>query len=448
MTARPKTTSKQHRTLAAFSAVAAAAIAAHVEPAFALVGDSKQAIGLDGSFRSLGGLVRQIDPPLPDPQAHDVDGISLTLLRLVVSGHPSDFLFYEIHGVQSVNASSQDAGPQNGASSNRGVGLFGLTPQDNRYQALDASWNWHQDENVTASLWLDRVNAKLKFPGFDLTVGRQAISFGKAYFWNPLDVFLPFDARQFDRDYKAGVDAARFDLPFTRFSGFNIVGAMGRTLTTQGSYRPGYEAWDASWLGSAVLGRLYATWKGWDFSAQGGKIYGGYQAGGAFVGDLKFLQLRGEAAYFLADGKMRPLIDDHATAVAGVGHRFENTLDLQVEYLFNGGGHSKHFDLAFLRLLNGEILQMSKNVVGLRGTYELLPILVGSMGVLLSATNSPSASLQPGLDWSVSDNINWIFGAVINLGEHPDGRSPLGLGIKSEFGASADIYYTQIKWYF
>ena len=79
----------------------------------------------------------------------------------------------------------------------------------------------------------------------DLTAGRQAITFGKAYFWNPLDVFFPFDSSQIDREYKPGVDALRIDVPLGAFSGLNLVGAAGRTDAKAGGSR----------------GRLAADWR-------------------------------------------------------------------------------------------------------------------------------------------------------------------------------------------
>ena len=66
------------------------------------------------------------------------------------------------------------------------------------------------DNSFLTAEWAELYESKeaaFRFAG--LTIGRQAVSFGKAHFWNPLDVFLAFDPFQFDRDYKPGVDAQR-----------------------------------------------------------------------------------------------------------------------------------------------------------------------------------------------------------------------------------------------
>ena len=105
---------------------------------------------------------------------------------------------------------------------------------------MDATTDWLQRSSQAASLWLDRPERpRCALPRADVTVGRQAITFGKAYFWNPLDEFLPFDARQIDRDYKAGVDAVRVDIPTSPFSGVNVVVAPGRSSTPRGDIGAG-----------------------------------------------------------------------------------------------------------------------------------------------------------------------------------------------------------------
>lgn len=60
---------------------------------------------------------------------------------------------------------------------------------------------------------LDRFNLQIKLDAGDLTIGRQAITFGSARFINPSDIFLPFDIRTFNQEYRFGVDAIRFERP-------------------------------------------------------------------------------------------------------------------------------------------------------------------------------------------------------------------------------------------
>jgi len=185
----------------------------------ALVGETEGTFGLDGSLRIIGALIHNYDFPPFFGKDNNTDEYSQTILRLTAGGRPNDRLTYEIHLLQSLTYFSARAAP--------GAGAFDLTAGKSRYRALDEAWDWLSEDKTTASLWFDRFNLKIALPSADITLGRQAITFGKAYFWNPLDVFLPFDPNQFDRDYKAGVDALRFDIPLGNFSGFTLVGVLG-----------------------------------------------------------------------------------------------------------------------------------------------------------------------------------------------------------------------------
>ena len=49
---------------------------------------------------------------------------------------------------------------------------------------------------------------------------------------------------------------------------------------------------DASWFGSALLGRLTTHHRGWDGVVQGGKVYGGAEVGAGLVGELLGIEVQ------------------------------------------------------------------------------------------------------------------------------------------------------------
>ena len=59
-----------------------------------------------------------------------------------------------------------------------------------------------------------------------VTLGRQAIGWGVAYFWPTLDLFSPFSPERIDRDYKSGVDAVRATIALSAYSELQLVGAV------------------------------------------------------------------------------------------------------------------------------------------------------------------------------------------------------------------------------
>jgi hypothetical protein len=412
--------------------------------AWALLGDTESDFGLDGRLSTTNALVDNYDF---DPFFGDknTDQSSQNLLRLIAEGKPTEQLSYEVHGIQSYTYSSAGDGTESP--------IFGTSGADRRYRALDTTWDWHESDNSVASLWLDRFNTKSALPWADITCGRQAITFGKAYFWNPLDIFLPFDPRQFDRDFKAGVDALRLDIPLGSFTGINLITVAGRELDSSGEFIDDGTL-NASWYGSAVLGRMFTTLQGWDLALQGGKIYGGYQLGTGLVGEIGPIETRAEAAYFWArDSEPLPaplegdLVEDAFTAVVGFGHRFDNTLTVEFEYFYNGAGASDDLDESFVRFRSGSTLQMSRHLSGLLVSYEFLPIITGQLTALYS-WEDPSAQMQPILTWSPSDNTEVLVGASINFGDRPGQSSAGQPQLQSEFGTFPDFYFMEFKLYF
>jgi len=413
---------------------------------WALTGDSNGPFGLDGSFRTIALGLDNYDFEPFYGESNDSDFMSLSLLRLTAAGRPKEWVSYEVHLAQGLTYSTTSTAPSAPGA--------GLVPSAVRYQALDLASDWLEDGHAVASLFVDRLNARLSLSWVDITAGRQAITFGKAYFWNPLDVFLPFDPRQFDRDYKAGVDGLRFDVPLGDLSGLNLVAVAGREVDAQGSYVGDDDAWHSSWYGSSLLARAFTTVGGWDLAAQGGKVYGGHQVGGATSGEIGPIAVRLEAAWLAADG-FRPLpsglsgelVEDHLQAVLGLGHRFENSLQIETEYFYNGAGEANDLDAAMYRVVTGTTTNVSRQLLGTLVSYEFLPVLTGRIASLVSLSDS-SFQVQPSLSLSVTDEVDLLFGVMVNSGDRPTGASFLRPELQSEFGAESNIVYLELKAYF
>jgi hypothetical protein len=427
----------------------AAALIVRPLPARAQTGTASGAdrIRFGGSLRTLGAGVQ--GRTATGSAAPGEGGLfDQTVLRVTAEGRPAEWMAFEFHLVQSYAYSSAVTGLEAASP-----GGFGLVAGDTRYRALDATADW-RSRRQAASLWVDRSNVKLTLPGADVTIGRQAISFGKAYFWNPLDEFLPFDARQVDRDYKAGIDGLRLDVPHGPFSGVNLVAAAGRELTPEGAYRGGPATAGVSWYGSAVLARYFTTRHGWDVSAQGGKVYGGYQLGGGVVGELQLLEIRGEAAYLWAMPSLPlpqplsgPLIDDHFMFVGGVGKRFPNTLWIELEHFHNGAGDPRHPDAALVRFLSGASLNMGREITGMTFSYDVLPLLTGQLAALHSWSDG-SSQIQPTFTYALSGNGDLVAGMAVGIGPAPLAGEGAPARLRSEFGSFPRAYFAELKLYF
>lgn len=405
-----------------------------------MLGDPDGPAGLEGSFRTIPLYLDNEN--LPDLLgADDVERRLMNTLRLVLSGRPRRSIAYEAHGLLNVERRDGGGGPFDpaGAVIEGGGG---------RYRAMDLTYFTDGDEEWTADLSADRLLFRHSRGRADLTVGRQAVTFGKAWFWNPLDLFAPFDPRTFDRDYKSGVDAFRIDVALGPVSGVSLVGAAGE-LDGEG----GNGFWNSSNAGSALVGRAFTTASGFDVALQGGKVRGGYQWGGGAAGEVGPLEARVEYAWFDArdpDPLPWPLEgdawEDHGTIVAGVGRRFGSGLDMQMEYLDQGSGDPDDRNASLARVAAGHAFHMSRRLLGALGSYEILPILTGSLAALVSLDDG-SFQVQPGIRWSTGDDSELLAGGLVNFGDPPRGNT-VDPGIRSEFGTYPGAFYMEFKVYF
>jgi hypothetical protein len=202
----------------------------------------------------------------------------------------------------------------------------------------------------------------------------------------------------------------------------------------------------------------------WDLALQGGKVYGGVQAGAGFSGEIGPVGLRGEAAWLFASGdgsallpdaqtgsvRKVELIEDHGKVVVGADHRFASSLYLNAEYFYNGAGEEDDPALALARVAVGETTNLGAHYGALLASYELHPILTGQLSLIHSFTDG-SDLLSPVFSWSVADEAQCIFGAILGFGDRPALRQteeqPF-LELQSEFGSYPDFAFLELIFYF
>jgi len=243
------------------------------------------------------------------------------------------------------------------------------------------------------------------------------------------------------------------DIPLGRFSGINVVGSAGPEVVL-GPDGGGNDPEDASWYGSALMGRVFTNVGGWDFSLQGGKIYGGCHLGAGGVGDVGPIQIRGEVAQFLAmeSGPLPfplegPLFQDHFLAVLGLGHRFENGLNLDFEYFDNGAGDPSDLNASLVHTQFGSSLQMNRHLMGVVAQYELSPLVTGRLAAISSLSDA-STQLQPIVTFSLSDEMDLLVGMMLNFGPPPEKGPGVAANVQSEFGTLPNLFFMEWKAYF
>jgi hypothetical protein len=415
-------------------------------PPSAEPGSGAKTWNLHGTFRTLAAAVRL-------PTQSSLDGASTSEGRLTLKVVPTEKVTIESHLVQTYAFATIPSGFS-------GATTFGPS----RYRSLALSNTFAGSDRSTATIAVDRLAVKFAFSAFDLTIGRQPLNFAKGYFWSPLDVFLPFSPRTIDREYRPGVDAIRFDLPFGEASGLNVIGAAGAPLSFDFAANhlvPPKRAFVFDAGSSIVLVRTFTNVSGFDFSLQAGSVYAGYHAGAGVAGEVATIGVRAEATYFVARDTA-PLVvptfpnpievrlfRNHPRLLFGLERRFKSSIYVTAEYLYNGAvpGNSDYFT-AELDVAFGETPDLSRHLVGAAVSYDLLPTLVARLATIAGFAPGVSALMTPSLDWSVAENADFQIGALVSTGRAPSFPPNDAPVLRSEFGSFPSVFFLLFKVYF
>ena len=301
----------------------------------------------------------------------------------------------------------------------------------NDYRLSDIETSLTNDVTSKTQLYqnLDRFNVQWQFDAGDLTIGRQAISFGGARFINPTDIFLPFDIRTFNTEYRTGVDAVRFQAPWGDLGEVDVGIVLGD---------------DGKRENSAAFVQVSRNFVGKDYNL----AYVEYARQ-----SLVSLSLQAEisAMGFWFEGAFVDGDVDHFRGSTGLDDALsENTLGM-IEYHYNGAG-SGDAD-RYLSLL--DTLPYRRGGVFLLGENYLLPSLSFRATPLLSLAmqaivNLDDASGYTSLsaEYNIAENFYIDFAAYFFVGDDlttsPFQTPMLG----SEYGANPNMLYTSIRWYF
>ena len=251
---------------------------------------------------------------------------------------------------------------------------------------------------------LDNVFMKLSFPLLDLTVGRQQISPGVGYAWNPTDIFN--HKTLMDPSYEqSGVSGIRVEIPLP----------ANTNMTT--FFQP-YDEWSSSskqlWLSSG-LGHfdieLTAAEYLWDyFNLSSIHKQKRTLLGLSLVGEVAGIGTWIEAAQNESD---RPTNFGGNTiswieVTAGVDYTFENSIYVLGEFLHNELGVAQEADLtlsSYLYSLEGithSLMQDYGFFYIMHPTYDYVSL----SALAIANFNDNSGTLAPQLDWNAFEDTN------------------------------------------
>lgn len=269
----------------------------------------------------------------------------------------------------------------------------------------------------TNDTFLDNAYIKLGFKSFDLTVGKQQISLGTGYVWNPTDVFNIKDV--LDPTYEQpGHTALRLDVP------------LGSVYTLTALYSP-EETWKRSTKLVQFKGNIshfdyyiIAVEREWSFHDYTEFDYENMNfldvserrkmLGGSTVGELLGLGVWAEYAYnWMAES------EDFYELVVGGDYTFDSQTYVMMEYYRNTLGKSDYQDydindwMRFLAAEQKAICQDQAYVFVQHPATDLLN--VGLQTVFCFSDGS--LAFVPTLGYSLSDNVEIYAYLNFNLGK-------------------------------
>jgi hypothetical protein len=276
---------------------------------------------------------------------------------------------------------------------------------------------------------LDRLNLQWQLEQGDLTIGRQAISFGSARFINPTDIFLPFNVQTLNQEYRTGVDAIRYQSPLGELGEFDVGIVLGK---------------DAKPENSAAFLQLRGNVNGKDLQfaltrfAEQTLVGAGIQTA---LGDFGFWF---EAANVTGDF-------DYLRSSVGLDYAFTKNIFAMVEYHYNGAGSDNPED--YLLLL--ETLPYRQGGVFLLGKEYIMPSVRFQASALWSVgfqgiynLSDDSAFLSVSAEYNVAEDFYMDFGYYHFTGDELTIVPPGIPVLQSEYGTNPDTIFASLRFYF
>ena len=278
------------------------------------------------------------------------------------------------------------------------------------------------------TLFLDNIYLRTSFSKFDLTIGRQPLSLGTGYAWNPLDIFNRKELM--DPTYEnPGINALRMEIPMdldgTHLDAIITPDSTWEMSTKMIQIKKGLGRFDIS-LNGAYQHHLVPN-------AEAGYTYENvYFAGGAFVGEFWEFGLWGETLWSL------DVDDNFGEVVLGTDHTLNNGLYLMCEYLHNSLGADED-DLQFDHYMynySGETHSLMQNYIFVMGMYNLTDYITSSV-VVFGNLDDRSFILAPQIDWDVFEDVSMGVWVSQSIGDE-----------NTEFGIQNRVVRFRIRAYF
>jgi hypothetical protein len=304
------------------------------------------------------------------------------------------------------------------------LGSFGkadINPvsQGSPFRILDLEYIHHRGDRAAILSELDRLSLTFDASSTSIIAGRQAVSWGEAYYYNIEDLFGAFPITETNRLHKPGIDALSAAYSLGPFSDLSFVLVPSDDKDNSAAARLLFPAGKGSL--TLTIGSILETEKwgaGYTVDVSGTKLYG---------------------ACLLSvpeDG------DNFTEAVLGAERQVGPYTHVLGELYYNGWGADDPEDYAGLQLteryLEGGALTLGKLNAGVQISRQMTALLTITPAVFANLSDGSTLLRMDG-SYSLSDFSVLTGGVFLGLGDRPD-----GLEMRSEYGSVPPTLYVEV----
>jgi len=287
------------------------------------------------------------------------------------------------------------------------------------FRSLDLETVHSWDEGSALYSEIDRLSLTWNGPGVTLTAGRQAVSWGEAFYFNFGDTFGAFPITETNRRYKPGIDAVTASLALGAFAGLSLVDVP---VDDQDDSVAAHLLFP---LGSGTL------------SLTGGRVLEDDKAGSGYTVDISGTQVYGSLLLTgTSDG------EHYSQAVAGFQRQVGPYTLLMGELYRNGwatGDPDDYPSQALTReYLSGSVLTLGKYNLALEMSRQVSPLATLTPALFANLSDGSSLLRMDGA-YSISDFTDLTGGLFIGFGKRPDAGIP-----RSEYGGVPISIYVEV----
>lgn len=378
--------------------------------------DEASPISVRSSFKSSGLFSHMPDAPLLFPDRDSAEGF--WRFRVEPTVRVTDDVNVEVAVEQRARAFTSQSG------------FSGVLPVEANapFRIRQLDWQPASGANAEWRIEVDRAALHVRSGDMNLTVGRQAIGWGRGVLFGAVDLFAPFTPLEADREWRRGVDAVRADVKLADRISVDGVAAFGPDI-------------DHSVFGGRLRGYAGKA----DLEIVGGRRARDGFAGATMSAAVGDAELHGELAVF--DTPTRVV----TKAVAGGSYRLPagNGILLYVEYHYSGFGAASAAGIVTLlanpefqeRYLRGDTQILGRHALAALASYEFSPEWSSGLEWLQSPVDG-SGVVVPSATRTFGDRLSAVLSGYV-----PYGRTPAGSSLRSDFGGSPLSAFIQLRFY-